>query len=241
LRFWLATSASPAHLIDGTNPANFRNCRTTRSSRLATTESPTMTTPTLETVLFNIIQSILSEEPSCVTTGDPTTDATTGLCARTFYVEDAPREWFYDPTALIDMLDESIDALAHSDEPVWVAYANHPNSPAHSPFQSARGLLDFAEPGLEYVNLVAIGNPEQGWALVAEAALGDYSDQDADGSGQLSLHLGSEDAISELLAQRSCAAVSGTWSLLCELLDALPDGHRDNAKQSIRDRALALA
>ena len=196
--------------------------------------------PPRETVVCALLQALLDNECALITVEESTHDPVTGVAVHALHVEEAPRDWFYESRALIDVLDEAVDAITHSDEPAWVAYFTHPDTPAKAPFQRPEVLLFFDEPGDGCTAVVAIGNVADGWCLIAEATLGQYSDDDADACGALTLHLGPPPHIERVLADRAAGAVETAWGLVETLLSHLSPSHQDAAKQALALRASAL-
>lgn len=202
--------------------------------------TPSAAHPARETVLCALIAALLEDECALITVDDSTHDRSTGVVAHTLHVEEAPRDWFYESGALISVLDEAIDAIVHTDEPAWVAYFTHPQTPAEPPFQNPEVLLFFDEPGEGSTSVVAIGNVTAGWCLIAESALGEYTDEDADAHGMLTLHLGPPAHIERVIADRATGAVESVWGLVESLLSHLPPSHQDTARQALAARAAAL-
>lgn len=196
--------------------------------------------PTREAVVCALLQALLDDECGLITVEESTHDPVAGTATHALHVQEAPRDWFYEARALIDVLDEATDAITHTDEPAWVAYFTHPDTPAAAPFQQPEVLLFFDEPGDGITSVVAIGNVAEGWCLIAEASIGDYTDDDADACGALTLHLGPPSHINRVVADRASGAVECAWGLVETLIGHLPPSHQDAARQALAARVSAL-
>lgn len=201
---------------------------------------PSMLSPR-DQALCALIPLLLGDECGSVDQGDTNYDPKTGRASVDFSLEQAPRDWFFESSSFIHALTEAINSASETDDDELTSSLDQASVDGATPFQNAEVLLSLIEPSDEPVYVTMIGNVGEGWALRAEAGLGDYRDDDADACGSLTLYLGSPEAIEAAVSEHATTAVEVAWRRLGDVIDLLPEPLKGGAKSAIRERAAALA
>jgi hypothetical protein len=192
------------------------------------TATPPMLTPLQDSLLALAVDIFDQHVDSITNIGEPCV-APSGRATLQFEIEGAPRDWFLDPDALSSVITDALDELDDDFDAENMRVARTQSPKGARPFDQPRTLLRMCEPGDEVTYITAVGNLDSGWVMVAEAGLGDYTDEDADAYARVLVMLGTREELDRTLQRRIADAVNAACAQLANVIASIPDAYRPAA------------
>lgn len=172
----------------------------------------------LQRAMIRLLTPLLEDEVGSIEREHSRYVTPSGRVRIHFTVDEAPRDWFLDA----DGFEATIrDASQSLDWPKDLA-----NPPSERPFANPETLLTLTdrEDGDTYIS--AVGNLDAGWVLIAEASIGEYTDDNTDAHATLSLYLGTPKQLHAVLRNQAVQVVENACRMVVDAIDAVPERYR---------------